>query len=314
MENEIKVSLIMLTYNRKEYLARSLKCCLEQDMADYEIILINNNSTDGSDEICEEYTNKHPKIRYYKNDNSNISSGRNLGLAKAKGEYILFVDDDDYFEKDLASFLYQNAKQNQADCAICGASKEVNGEIIASNVFDEQQIYTTEQALYELLKRQKFNAALPTKMFKRELFKSMKIDETVAYDDIVFTYKIIAECNKVAYSGANKYTFNRHTTNNSAFTTNDKLITPAQLDVYFNAFKERSIYLTQKFPAQKHYWYYTEWSYMISMVNKITTNNLTDCYPQRTHAIAVLKANLQEFSTSKHLLGFEVEFINKYLN
>ncbi len=311
--NECLVSLIMLTYNRKQYLERSLNCCLNQDFNDYEIILINNNSTDGSEIICEKYASENPRVKYYSNDNSNISSGRNLGVLKSTGDYILFVDDDDYFENDLVSFLYNNAVENNADCSICGSGKEVNGEVIQSNVFDEKVAYSTEEALFELLKRQKFNAALPTKMFKRTLFENLKIDESVAYDDIVFTYKIMAECNKVVFDGSYKYTFMRHTSNNSSFTTNDKLITPKQLDVYFAAFKERSIYLTDKFPDMRHYWYYTEWSYMISMVNKISLNELVDCYPQRDYAKSVLLANLDEFSGSEYLLDFEVEFIEKYL-
>lgn len=304
----------MLTYNRKQYLERSLNCCLNQDIDSYEVILINNNSSDGSEVICEKYASENEIIKYFCNDNCNISSGRNLGISKSSGDYILFVDDDDYFEQDLVSFLYNNAIKNDADCSICGSAREVNGEISKCNVFEEKFIYTNKEAVFELLKREKYNAALPTKMFKRTLFENIKIDESVAYDDIVFTYKIMAECNKFVVDGSCKYTFMRHTTNNSVFTTNDKLITPTQLEVYFNAFKERSIYLTEKFPDMRHYWYYTEWSYLISMVNKITLNELVDCYPQRDYAKSVLLANLEEFSGSEYLLDFEVVFIEKYLS
>lgn len=314
MKNSYSVSLIMSTYNRKEYLDKSISCCLNQDFQNYEVILINNNSTDGTDLVCKEYAKNNQKIKYFKNTGiNNISGGRNLGISKASGEYILFVDDDDYFENDLISFLYNQATALNADCSICGSSKDIDGKVIDSLLFNEKLVLSNKEAVFELLKRVKYNAALPTKMLRRSLFTNLKFDEAVPYDDIVFTYKILAECNKVIFNGESKYTFMRHSTNNSAFTTNDSLITPYQLDIYFNAFRERTLYLTNKFPDMADYWLYTELSYMISMVNKISINNLSNCFPQRDYAISILLKNLSLFSSSNYLLDFEVDFINKYL-
>lgn len=313
MKNKYKVSLIMLTYNRKHFLERSLNCCLNQDFDNYEIILINNNSTDGSEVICEKYFNENDKIKYYINDTNNISSGRNLGISKAQGDYILFVDDDDYFESDLISFLYNNAMENNADCSICGSAREVNGEIVKCNVFDEKIIYSNKEAVFELLKRKKYNAGLPAKLINSKLFVKHKMDIKTFYDDVSFTYKVLADSNLIVCLGDIKYTAVRHSNNNSSFTTNDSMLTPIQLDIYFKAFRDRSIYLTEKFPDLKHYWLYTEWSYMISMINKITINNLVDCYKQLDYAKSVLLENLDEFSNSEFLLDFEVEFIDKYL-
>ncbi len=308
-----EISLIMLTYNRKDFLERSLACCLSQDFSSYEIILINNDCTDGSETICENYAEKYAKIRYFKNDNSNISSGRNLGISKSEGEYILFVDDDDYFEQNLLSSLYEVAEKHKCDAVICGSTKEVEAQVLPNSTGDKFEVYTGKEAVFILLERKKFNAALPCKLVKRSIFEKFTIDEATPYDDISFTYKLLADCVAVAFLPQLLYTFVRHPKNNSAFTTNDHLLSPTQLDIYFQAFQERSIYLSEKFPDLTHYFHYTEWSYMISMVNKITSHELKTCERQLHFAKKVLLENLEEFSKSPYLLDFEKEFIEKYL-
>lgn len=308
-----KISLIMLTYNRKEFLERSLTCCTQQDFLSYEIILVNNASTDGSDVICEKYAEQQENLRYVKNDNSNISSGRNLGISKAQGEYVLFVDDDDYFSPQLLSSLYEMAEQQGYDAVICGSTKETEGVLFPNSTGDAFEIYTGKDAVFLLLQRKKFNAALPCKMVKTALFRQFTIDESTPYDDISFTYKLLAECEQVAFLPKALYTFVRHPKNNSVFTTNDSLLSPTQLDTYFKAFRERSVYLTEKFPEMEHYFLYTEWSYMISMVNKISKNQLTTCENQLYFAKHELLKNIDEFSNSPYLLDFEKEFIEKYL-
>lgn len=308
----VKISLIMLTYNRKEYLSRSLSCCLYQDFDNYEIILINNASTDGSDDICSLYDQNYPKIKYFVNDTHNISSGRNLGITKAQGQYILFVDDDDYFSPDLLSFLYDLAEKYQADCAICGSHKEVNGLLEENSVGDALELYTGKEAVFDLLKREKFNAALPTKLIKRDLFQRLLLDENTKYDDISYTYKILADCQSVVYHPDAYYIFVRHDKNNSIFTTNDLLLTSEQLEIYFSSFRERTVYLSEKFPDMAHYYRYTEWSYLISMVNKIVSHDLVHCNKQLEFAKMVLGENLAEFSNSEYLLGFEKEYLERY--
>lgn len=306
------VSLIMLTYNRKKDLPRSLTCCLHQNFTDYEIILVNNASTDGSQLICQDYAERFEKIRYFSNDNSNISSGRNLGISKAMGDFILFVDDDDYFSSDLLSFLHGLAVKNHADCAICGSEKEVDGLVLPNATGEKEEVFSGKEAVFTLLQRQKFNAALPTKLLKRSLFAQIALDETSKYDDISFTYKLLADCDTVVYHPTSHYVFVRHGKNNSNFTTDDSLLTPPQLNTYFQAFDERTKYLTEKFPDMAHYYRYTEWSYLISMINKIVSGDLKQCAKELEFAKKKLLKNWEEFSNSEYLLDFEKEFLKKH--
>ena len=93
-------------------------------------------------------------------ERGNIGSGRNAGLDAAKGDYIAFIDDDDWAEPDFLEFLLALLEENGADVAICGA---------ADKIFDEKKVMTAEEALIELMWRKKYNMAFPTKLFRREL-------------------------------------------------------------------------------------------------------------------------------------------------
>ncbi len=310
---DIKISVIMLTYNREALVGRAIESILVQTMPNFEYIIVDNGSSDKSGEIAEEYAKKDGRIRVVHIPRSNIGTGRNVGLDMAKGEYITFIDDDDTAAPDMLEFLYKLAKEQDADIALCGSTKEVNGGILPNCVFDEKLLMTAEEAVVTLLKRKKYNAAMPSKLFKRELFEHIRFRTEGKYDDISVVYKYFAEAKRVAAHGLPKYCFWRHPGNNSAFTTNDLLLTPEQLNEYFEAFRERTEYLSEKRPAIADYARYSEWSYMISMCNKIEKNHLENCKEQLVFVRRELAEHYEEFYNSPYIEEFEKEFMRKYI-
>lgn len=310
----MKISVIMLTYNRENYISRSIKSIIGQTFKDFEFIIIDNGSTDKSGVIAEELAGEDERIRVIHIPKSNIGIGRNVGLDNAKGDYVTFIDDDDVASSDMLEFLYNLAVENYADISFCGSSQEVNGDVINYYVFDKLQIMSPEEAIIEFLKRKKCNAAMPTKMFKRYLFDNVRFKDTGNYDDISVTYKLIANGNKTVALGLPKYCFTKHPNNNSSFITNDLLLTPKQLDEYFDAFRERTLYLSKVLPETAEYAQYSEWSYMISMCNKIIKNNLTNCSKQLEHIKKELTKHYDDFYFGKHIQEFEKEFMKKYIS
>lgn len=313
MDQVVKVSVIMLTYNREALVGRAIESILSQTLQDFEYIIVDNGSTDRSGAIAEDYAAKDARIRVLHIPKSNIGTGRNAGLDVAKGEYVTFIDDDDTAEPDMLEFLYGLAKEVDAEVAFCGSTKEVEGEFLPNCVFEEKLVMTPEEAVIMLLKRKKCNAAMPTKLVKRELFDEIRFLPEGKYDDIRATYKYIASANRVAAHGIPKYCFWRHPGNNSAFTTNDLLLTPEQLDEYFDAFRERTEYLSAKLPKIADYAQYSEWSYMISMCNKISKNNLVTCQKQLDFVKKELTEHYDEFYDSPYIEEFEKEFMRKYI-
>ncbi len=310
---DMKISVIMLTYNRENFISEAIESILRQTEKDYELIIVNNGSTDKSGEIAEMYAKSDNRIKVIHIAKSSIGKGRNTGLDLAKGDFITFVDDDDIADQDMLEFLYNLAVESNADISICGSSKRVEGKILPNCTFDEYLEMTPSEAVIELLKRKRINAAMPTKMINKYLFDTIKFNETGKYDDISVTYKYMANARKVSANGLPKYCFIRHEKNNSSFTTNDMLLTPEQLDEYFSAFRERTIYLSQVLPDISEYAQYSEWSYMISMCNKIIKNNLTNCSMQLDYVKNELTKHYDEFYYGKYIEEFEKEFMNLYI-
>lgn len=308
------ISVIMLTYNRENMVGRAIESILNQTYQNFEFIIVDNGSTDQSGKIADSYAEKDSRIKVIHLPKSNIGTGRNTGLDMAKGDYVTFIDDDDTAEPDMLEFLHALAVECDADIALCGSYKEVNGEILPNCVFDEKLIMTPEEAVVTLLKRKKYNAAMPSKLLRKELFDKIRFRTEGKYDDITVVYKYFAEAKRVIAYGKPKYCFWRHSGNNSAFTTNDSLLTPEQLDEYFEAFRERTIYLFNKLPKIADYAQYSEWSYMISMCNKIEKNHLEHCGKQLEFVKNELTLHYDEFYNSPYIEEFEKEFMQMYLH
>ena len=298
------ISVIMLTYNRENFISRAIESILDQTFQDFEFIIVDNGSTDKSGQIAEEYAQRDKRIRVIHRERGNIGAGRNTGLDVAKGNYIAFIDDDDWAEPDFLEFLYNLSIENHADVAICGA---------ADKAFDEKMIMTVEAALIELMWRKRYNVAFPTKLFRKELAQRFRFPEYGIYDDIALMYKLLAEANKVAYHGLPKYTFYRHEGNNSAWTTNHHQLTSEILDEYLKTYHIRTEWLSEKFPNSAAAFRYFEWSFMISMVEKINRLQLSNCESQLKKMYRELSTHREEFLQAPETLDFEREWIGRYI-
>lgn len=298
------ISVLMLTYDREKLVSRAIESILAQTYTDFEFIIVDNGSSDKSGEIADEYAKKDTRIRVIHRERGTISAGRNTALDASKGDFITFIDDDDWTEPDYLEFLLNLITENNADISICGA---------ADKVFDEKLVMNAEQALIELMWRKKYNVAFPAKMFRKKLWEGMRFPENACFDDIALMYKIIAYANRVAYHGLPKYTFYRHESNNSAWTTNHSLLDAKTLDEYLGCYRVRTEWLSERFPNSAAAFRYFEWSFMISMVEKINRLGLKGCERQLEIMTGVLKENLEKFLTAPEILDFEREWVDEYI-
>ncbi len=303
-ENRPDISVIMLTYNRENLVGRMIECILRQTFQNFELVVIDNGSNDRSGEIADSYARKDARIRVIHRERGNIGSGRNTGLDVACGRYIAFVDDDDTCTPDFLEFLYRMAEEEAADLSICGASwSDIN----------EKCVMNAEQAMETLLWRKKFNVAFPTKLFRAELFETQRFPETGKYDDIYLMPKMIAEADKIVYHGLSKYHFDRHEGNNSAWTQNHKLLDVETLQEYIEVYRNRTMWLEERFPKSIEKWRYFNWSFLISMVEKVTRLELADCYEIRDGLIEVLKENQERFCHCPWISDTEKMWMETYV-
>lgn len=298
------ISVIMLTYNREQLVGRAIESILAQTFRDFEFIIVDNGSTDCSGKIADGYAARDNRLRVIHRERGSIGAGRNTGLDAARGEYVAFLDDDDVADPDFLEFLYTLAEENGADIAICGATWAD---------IDEKCIMNAEQAIELLLWRKHYNVAFPTKLLRRELFDQHRFLESSRYDDIELMPKMIADAKVVAYHGLSKYHFDRHGGNHSAWTQNHRLLDAETLREYLKVYRERTVWLTEKFPSKAALWNYFNWSFMISMVEKIIRLELPGCGEQLKEMRGELCVHRQEFLNSPELLDFEREWMEHYV-
>jgi len=308
------ISVIMLTYNRETLVSRAIESILAQSFSDFEYIIVDNGSSDRSGRIADEYAAKDNRIKVIHRERGNIGSGRNAGLDAAKGDYITFIDDDDWVEPDFLEFLHNLAVSNNADIAICGSwRKSDNGEIEPKYIFDELLLHDTEAAVSELLLRKHYNSATPTKLFRKQIFNNLRFPNTGKYDDIAMTYKLFANSRLTVAHGKGKYYFSRHEGNNSGAATKHQFLDPLQLNEYLSVFRERTKYISCTLPNLIELAQWSEWSYMISMIEKINRYNLTNCDNVKVSMLNELEKNRNAFLRSAWTQEFEKQWMERYV-
>ena len=147
---DTKISVIVPVYNVEKYLVRCLESLLDQSLSGIEIILVDDGSTDNSSHICDDYAKKHKNIRVIHKKNQGLGMARNSGLELAKGEYVTFVDSDDYIEKDALKKLYDKAVQYQAD-TVLGTFYRVDayGQAVPQYVPMKNRIFDGKDSILE---------------------------------------------------------------------------------------------------------------------------------------------------------------------
>lgn len=315
MSNKLpKISVIMCTYNRKDFLPRSIESILSQTFHDFEFIVVNNGSTDGSEEICQKYAKQDNRIKMlHIAENHGAPAGRNKGLDTASCEYITIVDDDDYCEQRMLEHLWKLASEYNADISMCGSWNDFGNRLEPYFIFDELLVLDKVQGLDELLKRQKYNVAPPTKLFRKSLFNEIRFIEDVLVDDIHVIYKVFANANIVVAQGTPLYHFRKHDGNMTGFIQTDEL-TPALLKEYLSMYKERVNYLSKKVPAITLRAKYSEWSYMISMCNKIKIYDYKECVDVYNYMVDNIKLNYSEIINCPFTTDTEKSLIREYVH
>ena len=181
-----KLSVIVPVYNVEKYIKKCLDTLTNQTLKDIEILVINDGSPDNSQKIIDKYVKKHKNIKSYIKENGGLSDARNYGIEKAKGEYIAFVDSDDYISENMYEVMYNKAKEKDYDMVVCNLNYVYDDKIVKaySNIKED----TTD------IKRTMLNIypSAWNKIFKRDLFDSgIKFKKNVWFEDVEFIYRLL---------------------------------------------------------------------------------------------------------------------------
>lgn len=205
-----KISVIIPVYNVEQYLEKCLDSILNQTYKNIEIILVNDGSIDKSGVICDEYSRKYNNIKVFHKENSGVSSARNLGIDNATGQYLAFVDPDDYIDANMYEILVKKIVETNSDIAMCSFVYVQEHENIVEDNSDEIIIFDKEEVLSRYFNRVKpFNASfLWNKLFKRELFEKDRLDvELKIQEDTEILLRIYDKVNLVVYIASPLYLY-----------------------------------------------------------------------------------------------------------
>ena len=215
----VDVSIIVPIYNAEKYLKKCIDSLVNQTKKEIEIILINDGSTDNTENIIKEYKDK--RIKYFKNENQGIGKTRNFGIKKAKGNYIMFVDSDDYVELNACEELYKKAEKEKSDLVICDYYKVYNnGKKEEVTIKDFKP--TTLKKYPELLLN--VNLAPWNKLYKKSLidYNNICFVENLKYEDAPFVAEVLDKAKKI--TKLNKYLNYYVIHGNSETTVRDKRV------------------------------------------------------------------------------------------
>ncbi len=193
------ISVIVPVYNVENYLKKCLNSLLNQNYSNYEIIVVDDGSTDYSGKICDDFANKYSIITVVHKKNGGLSSARNKGLEIAKGSLISFVDSDDYVSNNFLSELYKNMmlyKSNISICSMYYCFKNKNIKRISSNSLS---LMDFEQAFIEMNRGNYFDMAVWNKLFKKNLFDNIKFPVGKKSEDYYVMYLLFEKAQIISY-------------------------------------------------------------------------------------------------------------------
>lgn len=205
MNDNALISVIIPVYNVEQYLNRCMDSIINQTYRNLEIILIDDGSTDNSGKICDEYKLKDNRIKVIHKENGGVSSARNVGLDIAKGNYIGFVDSDDYIENDMYEILYELLVRNKTDISCC--NKFVFNK--NKNKFITSESFPTKDGILsfdDILNDPKHDFYIWNKLFNKNLIEHIRFNEQLTLgEDLIFTYEVLKKMNKIVFYKKPKY-------------------------------------------------------------------------------------------------------------
>lgn len=201
------ISVIIPVYNVEKYIHTCIDSIISQTYKNIEIILVDDGSEDNSGHICDVYAKSDSRIKIIHKENGGLSDARNVAIDIARGDFITFVDSDDFVETDYVEYLYKLISKYSADLSICNISKIFEGKESKKQIIsnDIQTQYNAQEALSDMMYQKKFDTSACAKLYRTELFKEIRYPKGKYYEDLATEYKLFSKCNKIVHGSLIKY-------------------------------------------------------------------------------------------------------------
>ncbi len=206
------ISVIVPVYNVEKYLDECIESIVNQTYKNLEIILVDDGSTDHSPQMCDKWAEKDSRIKVIHKKNGGLSSARNAALEIVQGDYIAFVDSDDFIDDDMFELLLNNALEYSAEISRCSYRFVIKGELVDSEeINDEIKVYSAEEILDSLKYGGIINDIVCNKIYSKDLIADARFDETVkSGEDVIFNYHLYKKISSLVSQDAAKYSYRMH--------------------------------------------------------------------------------------------------------
>lgn len=192
------ISIIVPVYNAETYINRCLESILLQSYRDLQVVIIDDGSTDKSIDICNSFASIDQRISIVSQQNAGVSAARNTGLSVAKGEYVMFIDSDDYMFPQMCEIMINAIKEKNADLVVCGTTETWGGLWAPDRDVDYQSLESFKIDFIEHLNSELLSPPW-NKIYRRELIKDM-FDPSISFgEDLVFNLNYLRNCQRVSF-------------------------------------------------------------------------------------------------------------------
>lgn len=266
------ISVIVPVYNVEKYLERCIDSILNQTYKNLEIILVDDGSTDKSPKICDKYLDRDRRVRVIHKENGGLSDARNTGIQIATGDFISFIDSDDYIDINMYDSMMKILQDNDGDIIECGVKHVYNNKIIESNNI-ENKSFTSEEAIEELILERSLHQTVWNKIYKKNVIEGLLFEKDKINEDEFWTYKAFSKSNKIL-SINNKFYYYIHR-EDSIMGKGYTVRNLDGLEARYNRYK----YISIKYPrlsllAKKAVYFYGIFLYQMFLSNSVSKSGL----------------------------------------
>lgn len=230
-----KISVIVTCYNIEKFIGKCLTSIKKQTINNYEVIIVDDGSTDNSANVIKKIIKNDKRFQYYKKKNGGVSTARNYGLKKAKGDFICFIDGDDYLEKDYLEILYSAVSSGEYDFSICNIKRVYKNKISLNQIARSDAVECKYPALWN-------------KMCKKELIDkyNIKFLENIWYEDLAFGAEVYLVCNDFIVTDSYIYNYIQHE-NSLSRATDDRIFDIYKITEEIEEFAKKNNVYESKF-------------------------------------------------------------------
>lgn len=220
-EKDFLISIVIPIYNAEKYLEECLNSIKNQTYKNFEVIMVNDGSKDNSETICKSFLKSDSRFRYFTKENGGVSSARNLGLDNVEGDYITFIDSDDWVDENYLDLLITTVKKNHSDIVVSSYKQFNNIDIFYLRAYSLQEKYLLN---FERMNRDDFLTIFPklmstnvcfnnavAKLFRKELVNDLRFDTSIKYgEDLDFYFRLYLNVDSISYVDEPTYIYRSH--------------------------------------------------------------------------------------------------------